>query len=107
MRSVTNARLNPICSPVSQEYEEVIIPPARVIPPRKSERLILVNELDELARGSFPVCSPPLSPTFFKNLFFQGYPSLNRIQSIVYPTAYESNENILVCGASSGCARGH
>ncbi|KAG2077544.1 Sec63-domain-containing protein [Suillus decipiens] len=63
-----------------EEYEEVIIPPARVIPPRKSERLILVNELDELARGSFP-----------------GYSSLNRIQSIVYPTAYESNENILVC----------
>lgn len=63
-----------------EEYEEVIIPPARVIPPRKSERLILVNELDELARGSFP-----------------GYSSLNRIQSIIYSTAYESNENILVC----------
>lgn len=63
-----------------EEYEEVIIPPARVVPSRKSEKLILVNELDELARGSFP-----------------GYSSLNRIQSIVYPTAYESNENILVC----------
>ncbi|KAG1755822.1 Sec63-domain-containing protein [Suillus lakei] len=63
-----------------EEYEEVIIPPARVVPPRKYEQLILVNELDELARGSFP-----------------GYSSLNRIQSIVYPTAYQSNENILVC----------
>ncbi|KAG1874559.1 Sec63-domain-containing protein [Suillus subalutaceus] len=61
-----------------EEYEEIIIPPAKVVPPRKSERLILVNELDDLARGSFP-----------------GYSSLNRIQSIIYPTAYESNENIL------------
>lgn len=63
-----------------EEYEEVILPPSRVIPPRQSERLILVNELDELTRGSFP-----------------GYSSLNRMQSIIYPTAYESNENILVC----------
>ncbi|KAG1806935.1 Sec63-domain-containing protein [Suillus plorans] len=63
-----------------EEYEEVILPPSRVIPPRKSERLILVNELDELTRGSFT-----------------GYSSLNRMQSIIYPTAYESNENILVC----------
>ncbi|KAG2042976.1 Sec63-domain-containing protein [Suillus americanus] len=62
-----------------EEYEEIIIPPAKVVPPRKSERLILVNELDDLARGSFP-----------------GYSSLNRIQSIIYSTAYESNENILL-----------
>ncbi|KAG1753916.1 Sec63-domain-containing protein [Suillus paluster] len=63
-----------------EEYEEVIIPPAKVVPPKESERLILVSELDELAKGSFP-----------------GYSSLNRIQSIVFPTAYGSNENILVC----------
>ncbi|KAH7924026.1 Sec63-domain-containing protein [Leucogyrophana mollusca] len=62
------------------DYEEVILPPAKVVPPRESERLISVSELDELAKGSFP-----------------GYKSLNRIQSIVYPTAYRSNENMLVC----------
>lgn len=28
----------------------------------------------------------------------QGYTSLNRIQSIVYPTAYGTNENLLICG---------
>jgi hypothetical protein len=28
----------------------------------------------------------------------QGYTSLNRIQSIVYPTAFATNENMLVCG---------
>lgn len=40
---------------VLQDYEEVIIPPAKTVPPRESERLIPVSELDELARGSFPV----------------------------------------------------
>ena len=38
-----------------QEYEEVTVPPARVVPPRASERLIPVAELDPLAKGSFPV----------------------------------------------------
>ncbi|KIK95504.1 hypothetical protein PAXRUDRAFT_11409 [Paxillus rubicundulus Ve08.2h10] len=63
-----------------KDYEEVTIPPTKPVPPRGSERLIPVSELDELARGSFP-----------------GYTTLNRIQSIIYPTAYGSNENILVC----------
>ncbi|KAH8106105.1 Sec63-domain-containing protein [Cristinia sonorae] len=64
----------------AEDYEEVTVPPARAVPPRQTERLIPVSELDELARGSFP-----------------GYTSLNRIQSIVYPAAYRSNENMLVC----------
>ncbi|GJE84444.1 Sec63 domain-containing protein [Phanerochaete sordida] len=63
-----------------EDYEEVTIPPARPVPPRINERLIPVSELDPLCKGSFP-----------------GYSSLNRIQSIVYPTAYHSNENVLVC----------
>ncbi|KIJ37410.1 hypothetical protein M422DRAFT_260076, partial [Sphaerobolus stellatus SS14] len=63
-----------------EDCEEVIIPPARPVPPRVTERLITVAELDGLARGSFP-----------------GYVSLNRIQSIVYPTAYGTNENLLIC----------
>ncbi|KAH8118593.1 Sec63-domain-containing protein [Phellopilus nigrolimitatus] len=63
-----------------EDYEEVIIPPARPIPPRANERLVPVSELDDLCRSSFP-----------------GYASLNRIQSIVYPTAYGTNENMLVC----------
>jgi hypothetical protein len=32
--------------------------------------------------------------------FTQGYTSLNRIQSIVYPMAYGSSENMLICGQS-------
>ncbi|TFY57142.1 hypothetical protein EVJ58_g7210 [Rhodofomes roseus] len=62
------------------DYEEVTIPPTKPVPPRINERLLPVSELDPLAKGSFP-----------------GYTSLNRIQSIVYPTAYHSNENMLVC----------
>ncbi|KAH7887857.1 Sec63-domain-containing protein [Phlebopus sp. FC_14] len=65
---------------VYEDYEEVIIPPAKVVPPRESERLIPVSELDGLVKGSFP-----------------GYTSLNRVQSIVYHTAYRTNENMLVC----------
>ncbi|ESK97545.1 activating signal cointegrator 1 complex subunit 3 [Moniliophthora roreri MCA 2997] len=63
-----------------EEYEEVIVPPAKPVPPRETERLIPVSGLDRLAKGCFP-----------------GYSTLNRIQSIVYPTAYGSNENMLVC----------
>ncbi|KAG6840440.1 hypothetical protein C0991_006705 [Blastosporella zonata] len=37
-----------------QEYEEVIIPPAKTIPPKASERLLPVSELEPLARESFP-----------------------------------------------------
>jgi antiviral helicase SLH1 len=38
-----------------QDYEEVIIPPARPVPPRETERLIPISELDPLAKGSFLV----------------------------------------------------
>ncbi|KAF8680937.1 Sec63 protein, partial [Rhizoctonia solani] len=67
----------------NEQYQEVIIPPAKAVPPRINERRIPVGELDVLARGCFP-----------------GYQSLNRIQSIVYPTAYTTNENMLICGRS-------
>lgn len=63
-----------------EDYEEMIIPPARPVPPRTTERLIPISELDSLAKGCFP-----------------GYSTLNRIQSIVYPMAYHSNENLLIC----------
>ncbi|KAF8623442.1 hypothetical protein AX15_006384 [Amanita polypyramis BW_CC] len=63
-----------------EDYEEVTIPPAKPIPPKFNEKLIPISELDPLVRGSFV-----------------GYSSLNRIQSIVYPTAYGTNENLLIC----------
>ncbi|KAG6331151.1 hypothetical protein ID866_7939 [Astraeus odoratus] len=57
-----------------EDYLEVVIPPAKPVPPRYSERIISIHELDEL-----------------------GYSQLNRVQSIVYRTAYQSNANMLVC----------
>ncbi|KAG9295645.1 hypothetical protein G9A89_002963 [Geosiphon pyriformis] len=60
-------------------YEEIIIPVTK-----KSaivnEKLILLDEMDNLCRGTF-----------------KKYKSLNRIQTIVYPCAYETNENMLIC----------
>ena len=38
-----------------QEYEEVIIPPAKPIPPKAEERLMSVSELEELVKGCFTV----------------------------------------------------
>ncbi|KIK30576.1 hypothetical protein PISMIDRAFT_26369 [Pisolithus microcarpus 441] len=64
-----------------KDYLEYVVPPATAIPKRPSERQIAVSELDDLAKGSLA-----------------GYVHLNRVQSIVYPTAYGSNENILICG---------
>lgn len=88
-------------SPCFQNYAEVVIPPAKAIPRAETERLVLVNELDALAQGSFPVWFLRMSNvTDYVLMDAQGYKSLNRIQSIVYPTAYGSNENMLVCGTS-------
>ena len=36
----------------------MVVPPARPVPPRETERLVPVSELDELAKGSFPVSKP-------------------------------------------------
>lgn len=38
-----------------QEYEEVIIPPAKPIPHKAEERLMPVSELEELVKGCFTV----------------------------------------------------
>ncbi|KAI7860666.1 Sec63 Brl domain-containing protein [Circinella umbellata] len=62
------------------DYEETTIPVPKTAPIRVGERRILISEMDNLARGAF-----------------KAYESLNRIQSIVYPVAYETNENMLVC----------
>ncbi|CAN0876921.1 DExH-box ATP-dependent RNA helicase DExH14 [Linum grandiflorum] len=61
-------------------YEEVIIPPTPTAAMKPGEKLIEINELDEFAQAAF-----------------QGYKSLNRIQSRIYKTVYQTNENILVC----------
>jgi antiviral helicase SLH1 len=84
LSSVCKTLLRPtdtIFSPSLSSSLSVTIPPSRPLPPKTGERLIPVSELDTLCKGSFP-----------------GYASLNRIQSIVFPTAYGTNENLLICG---------
>lgn len=61
-------------------YEEVTIPPTATAPMKPGEKLIEIKELDDFAQAAF-----------------HGYKSLNRIQSRIYQTTYNSNENILVC----------
>lgn len=51
-----------------------------ILPLRCSIVQIEIRELDEFAQAAF-----------------QGYKSLNRIQSRIFQTTYDSNENILVC----------
>ncbi|KAM0936672.1 putative DNA helicase [Dioscorea sansibarensis] len=63
-----------------KNYEEVRIPPTPTAPMRPDEKLIEIKELDDFAQAAF-----------------QGYKSLNRIQSCIFHTTYHSNANILVC----------
>ncbi|GAA5973379.1 hypothetical protein JCM11641_003101 [Rhodosporidiobolus odoratus] len=62
------------------KYEEVTIPAPRAVPFRFNEKLVPINELDAWGRRTF-----------------HAYKTLNRLQSIVYPVANKSNENMLVC----------
>ena len=61
-------------------FEEVTTPPSRALPFRTGERLVPKDEMDPLCQGAF-----------------KNYSTLNRLQSAVYPTAYGSNDNMLVC----------
>ncbi|KAG0300672.1 hypothetical protein BGZ98_008986, partial [Dissophora globulifera] len=63
-----------------KDYEEITIPIAKQAPRRLTEKIIMIEDMDTL-------CSTT----------FKAYSSLNRIQSIVYPVAYETNENLLMC----------
>ncbi|GAA5954365.1 hypothetical protein JCM8115_004564 [Rhodotorula mucilaginosa] len=61
-------------------YEEVTIPAPKAVPFRFDEKLRPISEMDPWGRRTF-----------------HAYKTLNRLQSIVYPVAYTSNENMLVC----------
>eukprot|EP00056_Hartaetosiga_gracilis_P020004 m.17114 g.17114 ORF g.17114 m.17114 type:complete len:2059 (+) comp8097_c0_seq2:2-6178(+) len=61
-------------------YETVTIPPPVQRAAMRNERLIAINELSPISQ-----------------LAFKGYKSLNRVQSIVYETAYKTNNNLLIC----------
>ncbi|KAL0039926.1 hypothetical protein WJX77_011783 [Trebouxia sp. C0004] len=61
-------------------YEEVSVPAVRPAAPPPGEELIKITDMEEWAQ-----------------LAFAGYKTLNRIQSRIYPTALNSNQNLLVC----------
>lgn len=64
----------------TEHWEEVTVPPPTAVPPKATEKPVLIKSLPPLARGCFP-----------------GYTSLNRMQSVVHPIAMGTNENMLVC----------
>jgi len=63
-----------------EKYEEYSIPAAKVGTLGQGRKLVAIEEMDWLCQGTF-----------------KGYNALNRMQSLVYPIAYETSENMLVC----------
>ncbi|RDL31450.1 p-loop containing nucleoside triphosphate hydrolase [Venustampulla echinocandica] len=62
------------------KYEEYIIPAGKVGTLGAGRKLVQVSEMDGLCRRTF-----------------KGYKTLNRMQSLVYPVAYQTSENMLIC----------
>ncbi|KAK7076032.1 activating signal cointegrator 1 complex subunit, partial [Halocaridina rubra] len=60
--------------------EEVQIPISDPAPPEVGAKLIPISHLDEIGQTAFKGCK-----------------TLNRIQTVVYPVAYHSNVNMLIC----------
>ena len=63
-----------------EKYEEYLIPAAKVGTLGAGRRLVEISEMDGLCKKTFKV-----------------YKALNRMQSLVYPVAYKTNENMLIC----------
>ncbi|KAK6532254.1 hypothetical protein TWF281_006446 [Arthrobotrys megalospora] len=63
-----------------EKHQEVRVPPNRVGVVRSNAERVDIKSLDSLCRRTFV-----------------GYQSLNRMQSLVYPVAYHTNENMLIC----------
>ncbi|TPX31933.1 hypothetical protein SmJEL517_g04845 [Synchytrium microbalum] len=63
-----------------KEHEEISIPFSKPAPLTVGEKLVFIDTLDEWSKRAF-----------------KGYTSLNRVQSIVFPVAYQTNENMLIC----------
>ena len=61
-------------------FEEYTIPATKVGTFGAEKKLISIIEMDGLCKKTF-----------------KGYKSLNRMQSLVYPVAYKTNENMLIC----------
>lgn len=64
----------------AQRYEEYSIPAGKVGTLGKGRKLVEVCDMDGLCKRTF-----------------KGYKALNRMQSLVYPVAYQTSENMLIC----------
>ncbi|KAJ1916792.1 activating signal cointegrator 1 complex subunit 3 [Mycoemilia scoparia] len=62
-----------------KDCEEITVPASKAAAIAHTEKLVYLKEMDPLCRYTF-----------------RKYKSLNRIQSIIYPTAYGTSENILL-----------
>ncbi|OAQ86785.1 activating signal cointegrator 1 complex subunit 3 [Purpureocillium lilacinum] len=62
------------------KYEEYSVPAGRKGTLGPGEKLVKISDLDGLCRNTF-----------------KGYKTLNRMQSLVHPVAYKTNENMLIC----------
>lgn len=71
------------------KYEEYSIPAGKKGVLGPGQKLVMIDALDGLCRNTF-----------------KGYKSLNRMQSLVYPVAYKTSENMLIC-APTGAVRYH
>ena len=63
-----------------EKYTECSVPASKVGTLGKGRKLVNIREMDGLCRQTF-----------------KGYKTLNRMQSLVYPVAYRTNENMLIC----------
>lgn len=62
------------------KYEEYAIPATKVGTLAVGQKLVAIDEMDGLCKKTF-----------------KGYKSLNRMQSLLYPVAYRTSENMLIC----------
>lgn len=62
------------------KYEEYAIPAGKAGTLWPGHKLVGIKDLDGLCRSTF-----------------RGYETLNRMQSLVYPVAYKTSENMLIC----------
>lgn len=62
------------------KYEEIEVPAGKTGVLAPGRRLLPIFEMDGLCRRTF-----------------KGYKNLNRMQSLVYPIAYKTSENMLIC----------
>lgn len=63
-----------------EKYSEYSIPAGRTGTLGAGRKLVNISEMDGLCRKTF-----------------KGYKTLNRMQSLVYPIAYKTSENMLIC----------